>query len=169
VKRRWALLLLCAAADAAIVPRLSLEQLVDQSEVIVHGRVARTWVEWDRSHKYIWTHHEIEVIDPIRGAALASVIASEPGGKLDGIEMKFSGALQYSAGEEAVVFLYRTPVGYWRATGFGQGKYTVQPGMRVHADLRGLDMIPRAAAASMTDGLTVAEFKTRVREIMRRK
>jgi hypothetical protein len=169
MKRRWALLLLCAAAEAAIVPRLSLEQLVDQSEVIVHGRVARSWVEWDRAHKYIWTHHEIEVIDPIRGAASASVVASEPGGRLDGIEMKFSGALQYSVGEEAVLFLYRTPIGYWRATGFGQGKYTVQPDTRVHSDLRGLDLIPSAAATSGLDGLTVTEFKTRLRGMLRRK
>jgi len=169
MKRAWLSLVFCAAAAAAIVPSLSLEQLVDQSEVIVHGRVARSWAEWDRAHKYIWTHHEIQVIDPIHGAAAVSIVASEPGGRLDGVEMRFSGALQYSTGEEAVVFLYRTPIGYWRATGFGQGKYTVQPGMSVHTDLRGLDLISRGAAPAGLDGLTLTEFKTRIRGMLRRK
>ncbi len=167
MKRLGAMLLVCAAAQAAIVPALSLEQLVEQSEVIVHGRVLRSWAAWDGARKYIWTHHEIEIIDPIRGGVSHSVIASEPGGRLDGIAMKFSGAVPYVTGEEAVLFLYRTPVGYWRATGFGQGKYTVEPGLRVHADLRGVELVPRQPASF--DGLTVTEFKARVREILRRK
>jgi len=75
---------MCVAAQATIVPSLSLEALIDQSEVIVHGRVARSWPAWDSGHKYIWTHHLIEVIDPLRGAVAGSVVVSEPGGELDG-------------------------------------------------------------------------------------
>ena len=37
------LLFMCVAAQAASVPSVSLEELVDQSEAIVHGRVARSW------------------------------------------------------------------------------------------------------------------------------
>src|SRR5438067_9964468 len=107
MKRRSILLLMCLAAEAAIVPSLTLNELIDQSEIIVHGRVARSWSDWDNAHKYIWTHHLIEVIDPIRGVRTGSVIASEPGGELDGVGMKFSGAVNYAAGEEMIVFLYR--------------------------------------------------------------
>ena len=120
----------CLAAQAAIAPSLGLEQLIDGSEIIVHGRVARSWSAWDGDHKYVWTHHEIEVIDPIRGSGGAAVVVSEPGGKLDGIEMRFSGVSQYAAGEEVVLFLYRTPIGYLRTVGNGQGKYNVTPGTR---------------------------------------
>src|SRR3989442_12725614 len=122
MKRLPVSLLLCLAAQAALVPSLSLEDLIDQSEAIVHGRVSRSWSAWDSAHKYIWTHHRIEAIDPIRGAEAGFVIASEPGGELDGVGMRFSGALAYAVGEEAIVFLYRTPIGYLPATGFGQGK-----------------------------------------------
>src|SRR5882724_7273280 len=81
---------------AATIPSLSLEDVIDQSEVIVHGRVGRSWTAWDNAHKYIWTHHAIEVIDRVRGAAAGPVVASEPGGELNGIGMKFSGSLAYS-------------------------------------------------------------------------
>jgi hypothetical protein len=130
----------CLAAQAAIVPSLSLPQLIEGSEIIVHGRVGRSWAAWDGDHKYVWTHYAIEVIDPIRGSGMAPVVVSEPGGKLDGIEMRFSGVSPYAAGEEVVLFLYRTPIGYLRTVGNVQGKYTV------------------------TSGTKAREFKARVRE-----
>ena len=144
-------LLSCLAAQAALVPSLSLEQVIDQSEIIVHGRVARSWSTWDSAHKYIWTHHLIEVIDRVRGAQASSIVASEPGGELDGVGMRFSGSIPYAVGEETIVFLYRTPIGYLRAIGNGQGKFTITPGKRVRE----------------LDGLTVEAFKARVRESMR--
>jgi len=158
VKRLSVCLLLCLAAQAATGPLLSVEELVDRSAIIVHGRVARSWAAWDGAHKYIWTHHEIEIVDPIRGAGFAPLVVSEPGGALDGVEMRFSGALPFALGEEAVVFLYRTPVGYWRT----QGKYTVTSRNRVHANLRG-------ASLTMREDLPLAEFKARVRDMLRRR
>ena len=54
-------LLACLAVQAAVVPALSLEQVIDQSEVIVHGRVARSWSAWDKtvtpSPLLHWTSH----------------------------------------------------------------------------------------------------------------
>jgi hypothetical protein len=85
--------------------------------------------------------------------------------------MTISGALDYALGEEAIVFLYRTPVGYLRATGYGQGKYTVTPEMRVRANLKGLDLLKgntsRGVPLSTLDGLTVTDLKARVRDAIR--
>jgi hypothetical protein len=170
MKRALILLLVCLAAQATLVPALSLEGLIDQSEIIVHGRVNAAWPAWDSKHKYIWTHYRIEVIDPILGNPGTSLVVSEPGGALDGEMMTISGALNYTVGEEAVVFLYRTPIGYLRATGSGQGKYTVTPQMRVRANLKGLEMLKGNGSPgvplSTLDGLTVAGFKARVREVI---
>ena len=159
MKRAISSLLACLAVQAAVVPALSLEQVIDQSEVIVHGRVARSWSAWDSAHKYIWTHHLIEVIDRVRGAEVRSIVASEPGGELNGVGMSFSGSIAYAVGEETIVFLYRTPIGYLRATGNGQGKYTITSGKGVRANVQGL--------VSPLDGLTVEAFKARVRESLR--
>ena len=169
MKRFLVLPLVCVAARATLVPALSLEELADQSEIIAHGRVISSWGAWDSGHKYIWTHYRIEILDPIRGNPGASVVASEPGGSLDGLTMRISGAPDYAVGEEAIVFLYRTPIGYLRATGYGQGKYTVTHG-RIHANMHGLELLKhdasRGAALSTLDGLTVTEFKARVRGAM---
>jgi hypothetical protein len=165
-------LTLSMAAYATLVPSLSLRELIDQSELIVHGRVTRSWSAWDDAHKYIWTHHQIEVVDSMRGAPGASVVASEPGGRVDGLNMAASGAVAYAPGEEAILFLYRTPIGYLRSTGLGQGKYTVSSDGRVHANLRGLELVKRDASSSgvslsTLDGLTLSDFKARVRDAIR--
>lgn len=155
MRRRLRQALLAAAcgcvSQAAVLPSFTLDQLVRQSGVIAHGRVTRSWCAWDSSHKYIWTHYSFAVIDPLRGAQAGAIEIAEPGGSLDGLHMQVSGAVAYAIGEEAVVFLYRTPVGYWRAFGGVHGKYTV--GADRHVSL---------------DGLTVSEFKTQIREAIRR-
>jgi hypothetical protein len=171
MKKILILPLICLAAQATLVPALSLRGLIDQSEIIVHGKVTRSWAAWDSAHKYIWTHYRLEIIDRVKGNSGASVTVSEPGGSLDGVNMSISGAPNYGIGETAIVFLYRTPVGYLRATGYGQGKYTVTPEMRVRTNRKGLELLPRdsASGASLTslEGLSVADFKARVRDAIR--
>src|SRR4051812_45300981 len=100
MRRLLLLVLACAALKAALVPSLSLDDLVTQSPAIVHGRVVRSWAAWDNAHKYIWTHHMIAVLESVRGAAPGYVVASEPGGELDGVGMRIGGAVEYSVGEE---------------------------------------------------------------------
>lgn len=137
----------CLLSRAAIIPSLSLEELVHHSEIIAHGRVTNSWSAWDSRHKYIWTHYSFELIEPILGIPRSALAISEPGGSLDGMNMQVSGAVSYAVGEEIIVFLYRTPIGYLRAVGGGQGKYTLVSGK--------------------FDGLAVSEFKSRVREAIR--
>ena len=158
-------LVICLVLQAAAVPSLTLEDVIDQSEIIVHGRVGHSWTAWDHAHKYIWTHHAIEVIDRVRGAGAGPVVASEPGGELNGMGMKFSGSLTYSPGEETILFLYRTPIGYWRTTGAGQGKYTITAGQKVRANIDGRGINDWHGI----DGLTVESLKARVRESLRSK
>jgi hypothetical protein len=122
---RLVLFLAAAACQAAVVPRLSFEPLVDTSEQIVHGRVERAWVDWDRSHQFIWTHYEVAVADMVKGPPSGRVVVSEPGGTLDGYTLAIPGVVQYRVGEEVVLFLHRTPIGYLRTNGYHQGKLAV--------------------------------------------
>ena len=96
------------AAHAAVVPRITAEELAAQSEQIVHGAVVRSWAAWDAGHKYIWTHYEVAVAEMVRGPQAATITVSEPGGSLDGMNMRTSGTLPYTVGESAVLFLYRS-------------------------------------------------------------
>jgi hypothetical protein len=162
--------ILCAALWGAQVPRFSLEDLVDGSQYIVHGRVIRTFMGWDARHRYIWTHHEIEVADVLRGTPGSRVTVSEPGGSLDGVHQAFSGTLPFAPGEEVVVFLYRTPAGFLRAAGGVQGKFTVDRAGRARAQLAGTEVVDnpvarRGISLAAIDALDVREFKRRVREV----
>ena len=162
-----------------MTPRLSLEELVDRSELIIHGRCLRSWSAWDAGHQFIWTHHEIQVSDPLKGAPGLTVVVSEPGGILDGMELLIEGLPRYQDGEEMVLFLFKTPIGFWRTRGLGQGKYGVvadaAAGQRLRADLNGAVLIEPAGAATAkgTDlqrlnGVRLQEFKSMVRGLAAR-
>lgn len=132
---------LLAAAAAAVAPRMTAEELVTQSEVIVRGHVTRSWTAWDSKHKYIWTHYEVAVAEMLRGPLAPTITVSEPGGSLDGVNMQTSGTLPFASGEDAVLFLYRTPIGYWRVVGGPQGKFTVNREGRVFAGSLGVSYV----------------------------
>lgn len=163
------LLIAACRLDAAVFPRITAEELTAQSEVIVQGSVVRSWTAWDSEHKYIWTHFEVSVTDALRGPRTATITVSEPGGSLDGVEQKISGTVPYFSGESAVLFLYKTPIGYWRSVGGPQGKFTVAPDGRVRANLQSgayFDRAGKAAAGTplgFLDGLRIADFKSQVR------
>lgn len=137
--------------SAAIVPRLSLEEMTGASELIVHARVGDSFTAWDPERLFLWTHHRLDVLDVWKGRLHGPLVVSEPGGALEGVSMTFSGAVQYRSGEELVLFLYRTPIGYWRARGYSQGKVTLE-------SRNGLRIVSR-------DGLPVGQFKSRVRRL----
>ena len=171
------------AAQATLVERVSLEQLVDGSARIVQGRCVRTWSAWDATHQNIWTHSEIQVTDALKGDAGQTVVVSELGGEVGDIGMRVEGMPQYEPGEEMILFLYQTPTGLWRARGLGQGKFSVlrDPSAgtpRVRADLQSAAFTDPAAGASpktpqgtdlrRLDGLTLDSFKTQVRALVSR-
>ena len=117
-------LLLVPDAGATMAPRLSFEELVARSERIVHGRCLRSWSAWDAPGRFIWTHTEIQLLDRLKGSAV-TVVVSELGGIVGGLGLAVEGVPRYQPGEEVVLFLYQTPIGYWRARGLEQGVYRV--------------------------------------------
>lgn len=156
-------------AHATIVPRLDLHELVRSSELIVHGRVLRHWSDWDRAHRFIWTHYLLEVTESPKGRPARTITISEPGGAAGGLTMRIASVPEYSDGEEVVVFLERTPIGYWRCRGWGQGKYTVvrsaDGSKRIRTNLAGLAFTgrPGASAPGGLAGMELGSFKRLVR------
>jgi hypothetical protein len=164
-------LLLSNPAPATVVPRLDLPDLVHSAELILHGRIVRHWSDWDQAHQFIWTRYLLEVQEALKGHPSASIAIAEPGGSADGTMMKVSGVPEYYDGEEVIVFLQRTPIGYWRCYGWGQGKYTVTHSAdglkRIRTSLLGLAFMDRPGgqrpAAKLPlnrlNGITLEEFK----------
>lgn len=156
---------------AAVFPRFSVEDLVARSEVIAQAEVGRSWTAWDDKHKFIWTHYELKVTDSIRGNG-TTVVVSEPGGKLDGIEQQFDGVLSWTPGTPVLVFLYRTPIGYLRTVGGPQGRLSVDADQRVRAHLQSAEFTGSGAGRQGTplseiEGMPVERLKSSLRSLAR--
>jgi len=166
------ILLLTASLPATMTERLSLEQMVERSERIVAGRCVRAWPAWDANRTAIWTHYEVQVSDPLKGGAASTITVSEPGGTVDGVTMLIEGMPQYQVGDEVVVFLYRTPIGFWRTRGLGQGKFRVADG-KVRGEGSGVVLVDPAGppvGEKLTDlrridGMRLEDFKAQVRNL----
>ena len=105
----------------------------------------RAWAAMDSENRFIWTHYEIKVGSTLKGRAGTSVVIGEPGGTLNGVSLLVPGSTPYTVGEKVSVFLYRTPIGYWRTTNYGQGKFAISNDPRVHSAFR--SQVARIVAA----------------------
>ena len=168
---------------ATLVPRMSIEQMIDDSELIVQGTVLRSWSDWDRARQFIWTHYELQVSDTMKGLPNVKLVVSEPGGIIGETAMQIAGAPRYQVGDEVVLFLNRTPIGYLRSCGWGQGKFGVigrdgGTGPVVRSAARGVSFVEAAVEQpagikkvhtpiTSFSGLALAEFKTRLRTLIR--
>jgi len=157
--------LLAAAASAAVVPRFDFDSLVERSDLIARARCLRSWSAWDQQKRFIWTHYELALVDPLKGARAATVVVSEPGGVVGDAGMLIEGVPRYAGGEEVVVFLYRTPEGLLRTRGLAQGKFHVAADpstgqRRVRASIAGLHAPP--------EPLALDEFLRRIRGALNR-
>jgi hypothetical protein len=112
-------------ANAATVRRMSLDALVDSSDVIFHGRVIQCRSQWDPATGAIWTRTELRVLDATKGRAGTSIAVTEPGGIVGSRGELYPGVPHFKIGQEVVLFLYRAPGNRLRVTGLLQGVYTV--------------------------------------------
>ena len=169
-------------AGATLVPRMSLEQMTEASDAVIHGTVVRAWPAWDSTREFIWTHYEIRLTESMLGDALDKVVLSEPGGTVGNDSMDIAGTPRYRIGEEVVLFTTRTPIGYLRTSGWGQGRFDVVVNPRtgskvVRSRLAGIELVEPAGAANAPnqragtspkalDGLPLDQFKSRLRTLI---
>ncbi len=168
------------AARATVVERMSLESLVDRATWIAQARCERTWAAWDARTGAIWTHAELQVLDSLKGGVAGQIIVSEPGGTIGDVGMAVEGVPRYRGGEEVVVFLYRTPAGFLRTRGLGQGKFTVVPDpqgkeRRVRLNVAGAalvsptDAMTRGVTLERLDGMGLEQFVSLIKATVTRR
>ena len=163
--------LLSVAASATVIPRLSFEDVVSQSERIIYGKVARQWCTWGPEHRIIWTRTEIQVDGVLKGAPSGTVTVSEPGGELDGVEMAVAGAVPFVPGERVTLFLKSVATGDLRTVGWTQGKFTTDAAGHVLPEASGGPSIVPLGRSSGTDirslrGITANDLHSRVRSLV---
>ena len=166
-------------ARSTVVVRLDVQELTAGAATVVHGRVLRSWVDWDQNRTAIWTHYEVQVDAVWKGDSQKTIRISEPGGELNGVRMTVPGAPRYEVGQEVVVFAAEVPNGYLRTHGWSQGRFLVEEsplspsGKRVHTDLGDLVLTessvkagaPKAAAPAL-DGRDLGEFRRLIESLV---
>jgi hypothetical protein len=114
----------CAVAlPAATLERLSLDDMITQSTVIVRGKVTSSSAAY--SGPVIYTHYRIRVSETWKGAARASVEIQVPGGVANNMRQTFAGAPTFGSGDEFVFFLWTGPSGATQVLGLTQGLFSV--------------------------------------------
>ncbi|MFQ5876423.1 MAG: hypothetical protein ACE5JH_01840 [Acidobacteriota bacterium] len=131
-----------APAGAAVVPWMSLEQIVLDSRVIVLGTVREVESSWSADGRIIVTRATIEVERSLKGGPRRRVVVETPGGRVGEQFMIASGAPVFAKGERLVLFL--APAGAEAAkagggplavVGWNQGKVEVRRDPRTGRDL----------------------------------
>src|SRR5690348_15396834 len=90
--------------EATTLTRASLDDLIQKSTAIVHGKILGSSPV--SRGQVIYTSYRIQVLERWKGAQDAQVEVMVPGGMLNGIRQNVSGAPQLSEGSEYVFFLW---------------------------------------------------------------
>jgi len=115
---------LCAATlPAATLERLSLDDMIAKSTIVVRGKVTASYAAF--SGRAIYTHYTIAVTEGFKGTGESTVDVAVPGGVANGLRQTFEGAPTLKPGEEYVFFLWKGQSGPTQVVGLTQGLFAV--------------------------------------------
>jgi len=92
-------------AHASTFVAMTAEELIQQSDAVVQGKVLRLDSKWDAHGRIIVTEATIQVSESIVGNAPAQIIVRTPGGKVNDYRVEALGFPQFNKGEEVVLFI----------------------------------------------------------------
>lgn len=114
-------------AHATVMVEIPLEQLIADSDAIVHATVLRTGTQLETFDGHLEPHTiaQLQISDWLKGTGQERLSIDEIGGTVDGSGSWIDGTPRYRDGEEVVVFLRRLPNGSYRTVGMEQGRFDV--------------------------------------------
>jgi hypothetical protein len=117
--------------------KLSLEQLVQDADLIILGTVESVESRWVAGK--IFSFATVSVSSTIKGeleSGQGKVTVKFPGGKIGEIDMKVEDSPDYKPGEYTLVFLQKIPNQlYYMTLGSSQGKYLIKDDIVVRENL----------------------------------
>jgi hypothetical protein len=127
VKRPPTILFVLAAAALALpgatLERLTLDDMIAKSTMVVRGRVSDSWVAMTGA--VIYTHYKVQVSESLKGNPGSSVEVMVPGGTLNGRKQSLAGSPVLHRGDEFVFFLWTSRTGITWITGLTQGLFAL--------------------------------------------
>lgn len=161
------LLAFAVAAGGSIIPRMSLEEMVSESDSIVDGVVESVESRWE--DRMIFSYITIRIDDSMKGPRSRTAVVRQVGGRIGNRMLDVPGMPVFDTGDRVVVFLGDTRNGTYHVVGMAQGRYRVQNDRAV-AHLTGADFVdPRREiqGVSTTVSMRVDALKARIRELVR--
>lgn len=99
---------------ALTVARASLQELTEESSIVVAGKVEQIKYEWgDRSSKVIHTKVTLSVNEQLKGQNGSKIVFRQLGGKMGDFGMDVPGTPQFRIGDEVILFLVEHKAAYW--------------------------------------------------------
>jgi hypothetical protein len=152
---------------AAILERLSLDDLTVKSTDIVRARVLSSYADFRGS--LIYTHCKVQVIEQWKGAERSTWEVLIPGGSAREMHQDVPGAPKLMTGKEYLLFLWTSRRGSTYITGLSQGLFEIEKNSKnewmVSRVGSGEPMLDRSTWAPVKDEtvqMTYAEIKTRI-------
>jgi hypothetical protein len=160
------LCLLAAPAAATQIVFMPAEELGATADLVVQGTVSEVRSFWNDKHTKIFTETTVAVDETHKGDAPGVVRIVQLGGTVGDIRVTVHGALQWSPGEEVVLFLEAggadKSASKYMVTGLSQGKFNI-----VRDPETGAAMVKRPALgdAQITDKLGQEQPAAEMREV----
>lgn len=133
IERTFALIAMCAlvlvitsaSLDATVLLPADFLEMVDGSQIIVHGRVTDVRSQDTAGRQTIQSVITVAVLDPLKGQAGGSVVFRIPGGQIGRYRRFMIGAPVFNQGDEVVLFLSGRAPSMPMPFGLSQGVYRV--------------------------------------------
>jgi len=129
-----------ASLNASTLQRLSLNDMVLKSTMIVRGKVQPGTSAALRG-ALIYTHYQLSVTTTYKGTPAGQTVdVAVPGGRLNGLLQPVAGAPTLTSGQDYVLFLWTSKSGLTQVIGLSQGLFSVT------TNAQGQAMVSRGAA-----------------------
>ena len=122
------LILISTHAQATLVQRLTLDEMIQKAQTIVQGRVRSVNTHWSDNGKLILTSYTIDVEDAIKGQPGKTMEITLVGGKIGNLILYAAGMPAFDAGDQTVLFVEKSGAGISTIVGLSQGKFDIRNG-----------------------------------------
>jgi hypothetical protein len=117
-------LLLAGSVPASTILKLSLDEMIDRSTLIVRGTMSGCHSA--ERNSMIYTECVIAVTERLKGFSQSEVLVSLPGGSARGLKQVVPGAPKLRRYQDYVFFLWTSPRGVTQVLGLSQGLLEVR-------------------------------------------
>jgi hypothetical protein len=118
--------LLMPEAAAVVAKPMSLDELVEKSDVIFAGTVIAVESRWNDEHTRIYTYTTFRVDEYLKGSGGDTIVIESLGGVVGDMGYAASGVPYFRKDERAVLFTSALPSGARGVTGWNQGRFRIQ-------------------------------------------